>query len=256
MATFSVNDSIFNTGWNSQTIALAVHLFALGFRDGWGLIHEKPASFAEAVKQTEEEIAANLTILVGEKVFFRYEAQGQAYLATRKYQDHQARKYFPGRGPTCPIPPPAVFRRLSRKTREIFGKCPEKLSPLVAVAVAAAVAVDPPGVPKSCPYCSWSSMNEGASIPEGPRFRAQRFHDAAKRILRTPCYPLTGKTLNLLARASSLHGEARLLEWWDDFLRRPGGDSGHSVELFNSRLQGYAEQQARRDENIDDTRPG
>jgi len=255
MATLTVNDSIFNNGWNSQTIALALHLFALGQRDGWGLIHEKPASFGEAVKQTEEEVAENLETLLAERVFFRYTVQGQSYLATRKYQDHQQRKYFPGRGPTCPIPPSGIFRKLSQKTREVFGKCPEKLSAPVAVAVAVAVAVNPPGGLKACPYCSWSKINKGQTVPEGKRFRNQRFHDAAKNLLHLGCYPLTGKTQNLISRAAKLYGEDRAFEWWEHFLRQPC-DIGHTVEVFNSRLQRYAEEQARRDEDIDDTRPG
>ncbi len=256
MAIFQINQSVFNEGWDSNTIALAVYLFGRGYEDGWGLIHEKQAVFAEVLRQSADEVAASLNVLVSQNVLFRYDVNGQTYLATRRYQDHQKRKYFPARGPQCPIPPLGIFRKLSRKTREIFGKCPDRLPAPVAVAVAVAVdvAVKSAG-DGSCPLCAWAKLHAGEGVPEGPRFRNQRFHDLACSVLGIACFRLGGKEQSLLARAARFHGEDTLFEWWEAFLREPCS-IGHSVAAFNSRLQRYSELEARRREDPNDTRPG
>jgi len=137
--------SIYKQGWDVCTIALVGYV--LDSADDWGLIQENGALFALALTTpkipiTPEDIEARLDLLCSPGVQFglRYETDAGRFLAIRRW-DIQQRKYFSKSGPNCPIPPLEVFRKLSKKTRENFGECWEKLPAPIAVAVADAIAM-------------------------------------------------------------------------------------------------------------------
>ena len=106
----------------------------------------------------------------------------------------------------------------------------------------------------ACPFCGYANEHPGEPIPDGKRFRSQRFHDCAVSILG-PCYPATARAQKAWKGAAEEFGEDQALELWRSFLAEPN-QNGHPIDFFQANFQKYREQQARRDENIDDTRPG
>ena len=150
-----ITGSIFQQGWDVLTITLFAYLLEEQ-ADKWGLLHDNSSLFAAAlthsrIQVSAEDVAIRIEELVADETLLAYHDGGQRYFAIRRYQDHQGHKYFPKRGPKCPIPPLPVIRKLSEKSRESFRQCAEKLSAPVAVAVGVAVAVEITGVPhKAC----------------------------------------------------------------------------------------------------------
>lgn len=84
-----------------------------------------------------------------------------------------------------------------------------------------------------CVYCRWRSQHKGEDIPDGKRFRYQRFHDEGVERLRIGCVPIGGKEQKLLKRACHKYGEAKVFEWWQSFLGEPN-KIGHSIAVFAS----------------------
>ena len=107
----------------------------------------------------------------------------------------------------------------------------------------------------SCPWCRWRSDHDGEVIPDGKRFRWQRYHDAYADRIRH-CLVITGRERRLLKNACEKYGEEPVLSWWIDWLSSPSA-IGHSLAVFcsNAVLTRFAELEAKRNQDPQDWRP-
>lgn len=223
MPTVSVSGSIFAEGWDGLQIVLFVYL--LDRADAWGLVHERPEVFSVALGHPEvpfsrDDVRQRLDALVAAKALLRYEKGGQHYLAIRRFQDHQGRKYFPKRGPNCPIPPVAIIRKLSEKTRRSFGKCAGQLSGEVAVAVAVEVKRSEEKQQAAEYFHERLQNHLGLHAPEFPWERAKVFF--ARRLS-----PGFGDTLQDLKETTDI--------FFDDYIReKSAANFGHYQRVYNA----------------------
>jgi hypothetical protein len=72
------------------------------------------------LRESEEEIRKALDLLLSLGLVVRFEHQGQRYLCSLDWQDHQGVAY--PRKRYLPVPPPDVLAQCSPKTRELFDK--------------------------------------------------------------------------------------------------------------------------------------
>jgi hypothetical protein len=180
----TVTGRIFSEGWDILQIVLVPYLVEV-VADNWGLVKRNDALFAAALTNPKipvspEDVADRLSALIVEEVVIPYEAVGQEYLAIVNVQDYQQRKYFSKRGPSCPIPPLQVFRRLSVKTQATFRHCADKFPETSPIAVAVAVAVAVADAVAVAGTTSEASCNFCAKPTKGP---LQWYHDEARRVL-------------------------------------------------------------------------
>jgi len=108
--------------------------------------------------------------------------------------------------------------------------------------------------PAPCPFCAYAAKHHGEPVPDGKRFRNQRFHDCAVSVLGC-CYKVTPRAQKAWKDAAEEFGEEQALGLWRSFLVQPS-TNGHPIAFFQARFQEYREQQARRDQPIEHTRPG
>jgi len=130
---------IYNEAWDGATRDVFFYLLGVA-ADNYGLMKENAAAVASVLGMSARRVQRGLDYLVGEEVLLRYGDNGTRYLVFRKWQEYQRVKY--AGTPSCPLPPPEVFRKLSEETRELLRPHVGKASLENGRAVAVAVAVD------------------------------------------------------------------------------------------------------------------
>jgi len=136
-------DRIYAKAWNSVTRDCLIWLVGVG-ADGYGLSRKRVAAMCEdmsteADSLRPEQVERGLCTLSGDGTIIPYSVDGTDYYCFPHWQDHQVIGH-PGT-PKCPLPPPEIFRQLSRKTQELFAHIADELPPALAVALANALAL-------------------------------------------------------------------------------------------------------------------
>lgn len=213
---------VYNESWD--TVTRDVFFYALGVAaDNFGMFKENAQSLAGEIGLSLPKVRQCLDYLVGEEVLLRYQLDGDSYLVFRKWQDYQKINYTGA--PSCPLPPPDVFGKLSKKTRELFAKASEENVRAVAVAVAIAIdsGADAPAVnPKQAAiayYFERLQRHTGLESPEFPGGQAAGFFTRRLR---------KGDTLQDLKTTTD--------EFFDRYIRgdKSAGNFGHYQRVYNA----------------------
>jgi hypothetical protein len=106
---------IYNEAWEGATRDVFFYLLGVA-ADNFGMLKENAGLVASVLGISARRGQQSIDYLVGEEVLLRYGDNGSPYLIFRKWQDYQKVKY-PG-SPSCPLPPPHILGKLSRKSRE------------------------------------------------------------------------------------------------------------------------------------------
>ncbi len=167
---------VYNEAWSRHT--RDVFFYCLGVAaDNFGMFKENPQVMAGEIAISLRQVRQGLDCLVGEEVLLRFGSDDDSYLIFRKWQDYQ--KLHHTGAPSCPIPPPDIFAKLSENTQELFQKLEGESARAVAVAVASATEADASAVnPKQdaiAYFFGRLQKHTGLESPEFPGGQAAGF---------------------------------------------------------------------------------
>jgi hypothetical protein len=243
----------------------------IAHQDEWGRMVGSPIQVKARMKPLDKRHPEKFADAIGELarvgLICWYEIEGDSFIAMKpsSFEEYQSSTHTKavsqGRSSKYPAPPVSGYRW------EEDGAMPD--NPEYSSSLLDSSAINKDNINKikivrkspvqdkparSCPFCEYRMEHNGEQNPLTPKFRHQRIHDAACRVLGVSCFRLTEKDYKLLKSAAQRYGETELDEWWQDFLAKPC-DIGHTIPAFNSRLQRYSELHAKRHQNVEDLRP-
>jgi len=211
---------IYNEAWDGATRDVFFYLLGVA-ADNYGMMKENAALVASVLGTTARRAQGAIDYLVGEEVLLRYGSDGDAYLIFRNWQDYQKIKYTGT--PSCPLPPPDIFGKLSGKTRENFGNLAGGNGRAVAVADAvdtvAKATVPNPKQAAIDYFLRRLQKHTGLAAPEFPGGQAAGFFTRRLR---------KGDTLEDL--------QDTIDEFFDRYIRgeKSAGNFGHYQRVYNA----------------------